>query len=252
MAAARAEMDEIYAGLKEIERRRAVKVDLLLICGDFQALRNEDDYEALAVPHKYREMGSFHRYFSGAAVAPVPTIVIGGNHEASNYMRDLFHGGWLAPNIYYLGAAGVVNFGGLRIAGASGIYKSGDYMRGHHERAPFDRSTLRSVYHVRQLQVFQLAQLARQGAPPLPSNPTVATTRGGGEAEAEKVGGGVVVVEQPPQQQPVDVFMSHDWPRGIYRHGNVAALLKKREPDTKPARAQGDDPPGDASARHGF
>lgn len=36
----------------------------------------------------------------------------------------------LAPNIYYLGAAGSVLVNGLRISGASGIYKSGDYRKG--------------------------------------------------------------------------------------------------------------------------
>jgi hypothetical protein len=31
---------------------------------------------------------------------------VGGNHEASNYLRELFYGGWAAPNIYFLGFAG--------------------------------------------------------------------------------------------------------------------------------------------------
>ena len=50
---------------------------------------------------------------------------MGGNHEASNYLRDLYYGGWVAPNIYYLGASGVINISKnghtLRIAGISGI-----------------------------------------------------------------------------------------------------------------------------------
>ena len=55
------------------------------------------------------------RYYTGAAVAPVLTLFVGGNHEASNYLRELHYGGWVAPNIYYMGSSGVVRFGGLRI-----------------------------------------------------------------------------------------------------------------------------------------
>lgn len=45
----------------------------------------------------------FVRYYSGEKKAPMLTIIIGGNHEASNYMQELPYGGWVAPNIYYLG-----------------------------------------------------------------------------------------------------------------------------------------------------
>ena len=41
-----------------------------------------------------------------------------------------YHGGWLAPNIYFLGHAGCVQVNGIRIAGMSGIYKAGDYRLG--------------------------------------------------------------------------------------------------------------------------
>lgn len=36
----------------------------------------------------------------------------------------------MAPNIYFLGMSGVVNFGGLRIGGLSGIWKKFDYKQG--------------------------------------------------------------------------------------------------------------------------
>ena len=52
---------------------------------------------------------------------------VGGNHEAANHLWELYYGGWVAPNIYYLGAAGVVNFGGVRIAGLSGIFNPRHY-----------------------------------------------------------------------------------------------------------------------------
>lgn len=43
------------------------------------------------------------RYYSGEKKAPVLTIFIGGNHEASNHLQELPYGGWVAPSIYYLG-----------------------------------------------------------------------------------------------------------------------------------------------------
>jgi lariat debranching enzyme len=55
------------------------------------------------------------------------TRPVGGNHEAPNYLWELYHGGWAAPNIYFLGYAGVVRFGGLRIGGLSGIFNEPHY-----------------------------------------------------------------------------------------------------------------------------
>ena len=48
-------------------------------------------------------MITFYKYYSGEKKAPVLTICIGGNHEASNHMQELPYGGWVAPNIFYLG-----------------------------------------------------------------------------------------------------------------------------------------------------
>ena len=54
---------------------------------------------------------------------------VGGNHEATNHLWELYYGGWVAPNIYYLGHAGVINIGGIRIAGLSGIFSRHDYRK---------------------------------------------------------------------------------------------------------------------------
>lgn len=164
-------------------------VDLLLIGGDFQAVRNEKDLLSMNVPAKYREMYDFHKYYSGEATAPYLTIIIGGNHESSGYMQELYYGGWLAPNIYYLGAAGVVNYKGLRIGGISGIYNERSYKTGHHERLPYDNSTIRSVYHLRAHDVMK-ASLIDNG---------------------------------------IDIFMSHDWPAGIEHYGNTKKLLDQKK-----------------------
>ncbi|XP_050526896.1 uncharacterized protein LOC126897389 [Daktulosphaira vitifoliae] len=183
---AHGELERVYGTLAEVERRTGVRTDLLVCCGDFQAARDARDMESMAVPPKYRRMGSFYKYYTGELVAPVLTLFIGGNHEASAHLQELSYGGWAAPGIYYLGTAGVVNVGGVRIAGLSGIYKGGDYARGRHERPPYDERTKRSVYHVRQLDVFRLKQL----------------------------------------REPVDVMLSHDWPQGIEQHGDLGQLLR--------------------------
>lgn len=193
------ELDNIYASISKAEQQGNFKTDLLLLCGDMQALRNRADLECLAVPQKYRQMGDFHRYYSGEKVAPVLTLVVGGNHEASNYMFELFHGGWLAPNIYFLGEAGVVDVdvgGGegsetLRIAGASGIYKSHDYHLGRFERMPLRNRELKSVYHTRKFDIWRLKLLAASETRP-------------------------------------DIVMSHDWPNTIEQHGDTAALIKRK------------------------
>lgn len=87
------------------------------------------------------------------------TLVVGGNHEASNFLQSLAYGGWLAPNIYYVGYASVLKFGSLRLGALSGIYKGGDYMKGHYERPPYDQSSMRSAYHVRNAEAFRLKQV---------------------------------------------------------------------------------------------
>ncbi|EFJ51350.1 hypothetical protein VOLCADRAFT_73407, partial [Volvox carteri f. nagariensis] len=68
------ELDKIYATLQLLEQREGKKIDLLICCGDFQAVRNLDDLETMACPPKYRSMQSFYKYYSGERVAPVPTI----------------------------------------------------------------------------------------------------------------------------------------------------------------------------------
>ncbi|KAJ0005428.1 hypothetical protein NQD34_015322 [Periophthalmus magnuspinnatus] len=209
------ELDKIYETIAYLEQKEGIKVELLLCCGDFQAVRNEGDMKCMAIPPKYRKMQTFYklvvslkytklttvhfeekikkcyycRYYSGEKKAPVLTIFIGGNHEASNHLQELPYGGWVAPNIYYLGYAGVVRYKGIRIGGASGIFKSYDYRKGHFEYPPYDPETLRSVYHIRNIDVFKLKQI----------------------------------------QMPMDIFMSHDWPLGIYHYGDTESLLKKKK-----------------------
>ena len=193
-------------------------VDVLLCCGDVQTLRNVHDFHSLAVPAKYKTMGDFHAYYSGQKVAPILTIMIGGNHEASNYLQELHYGGWVAPNIYYLGAAGVVNLcktrkgendgdedvvSVLRIAGISGIYKSNHFTLGRYEMPPYDNDSLRSVYHTREVDVRRMRAMVSSSA----SSKSSTTT---------------------PPRRTLDIMITHDWPRGIAHHGNVSQLLQQK------------------------
>ncbi|KYM98349.1 Lariat debranching enzyme, partial [Cyphomyrmex costatus] len=190
---AHGELDIIYETIQEIEKIDGRMIDLLICCGDFQATRNLSDLKCMAVSDKYKDMCTFYKYYSGEKEAPILTIFIGGNHEASNYLQELPYGGWVAPNIYYLGYAGVIQVAGIRIAGLSGIYKSRHWMQGHYEKPPYTDSTIRSVYHIRNLEVFRLKQ-----------------------------------VFYFQLSGKIDIFLLHDWPAGITKYGDEDTLLKQK------------------------
>ncbi|KAI5863580.1 lariat debranching enzyme, C-terminal domain-containing protein [Durotheca rogersii] len=178
-------LDAIYSSTRiACEKRGWPNVDLLIIAGDFQAARNAGDLLAMSVPSKYRRLGDFQAYYRGDKTAPYLTIFIGGNHEASSHLLELFYGGWVAPNMYYLGAANILRFGPLRIAGLSGTYNEPDYNLTHHERLPFLGRDVKSVYHVREIDVRKL----------------------------------LLVREQ------IDIGLSHDWPQGIEYLGDTEWL----------------------------
>lgn len=153
-----------------------------------QAVRNASDLTVMSCPVKYREIGDFHSYYSGAMVAPYLTIFVGGNHEASSHLWELFYGGWVAPNIYYMGAANVLRLGGVRIAGMSGIWKGYNFRKPHHERLPYNQDDVKTFYHVREYDIRKLLQLRTQ----------------------------------------VDIGISHDWPRAIEKHGDQRALFRAK------------------------
>jgi len=132
-----------------------------------KSLRTKEDLDALECPQKYKTMGQFHRYFTQEKRAPILTLFVGGNHEASNLLRDLYYGGWVAENIYYLGASGIVKVKKgedvITVGGISGIDKHYDYLKGYNERFPYvnDHDGLRSIYHIRQFEVQKLKMVGK-------------------------------------------------------------------------------------------
>ena len=181
------ELHSIYKSVfKSCQAKGWDGVDVLIIGGDFQACRNNHDMNWMAVPLKFRKIHDFHEYYSGRRTAPCLTLFIGGNHEASNHLQELYYGGWAAPNIYYMGAANVVNLGGVRIAGMSGIWKGYDYRKPHCHLDTLRPDDARGVYHTREIDIRKLLLLRSQ----------------------------------------IDVGLSHDWPQGIERDGNLDRLFK--------------------------
>jgi len=54
-------LDDIYDEIARMEQNKSFKIDLLLVCGDFEAVRSHSDLQCMAVPNKYKELGSFHK-----------------------------------------------------------------------------------------------------------------------------------------------------------------------------------------------
>ena len=55
------ELDKIYETVQHLEQSNNITIDLLLICGDFQAVRNREDLECMAVPQKYQQLNTFYK-----------------------------------------------------------------------------------------------------------------------------------------------------------------------------------------------
>lgn len=177
-----------HGELNSIYNRLPPAIDLLIITGDFQALRNLTDLKCMSVPDKYKKMGHFYQYYQGIKKAPVLTIFIGGNHESSSYLQELKYGGWVAPNIYYLGEFGVVWYRGLRIGGISGIFNDISFTKNPRECLPYNESEIRSVFHVKPKTYVKMMLMK--------------------------------------DHQTMDIGLSHDWPQYIYNYGDLEQLVR--------------------------
>jgi lariat debranching enzyme len=159
------------------------------VADSIEAIRSAADLTVMSVPAKYRKLGDFHEYYSGVRVARCLAIFVGGNHESSSYLRELYFGGWVAPNIYYMGAANVVRLGPLPIAGISGIWSGSHYRMPHTERLPFSRDDKKSFYHTRDIDIRKLLQVHTQ----------------------------------------VDIGIIHDWPRTIEKYRGHGTLFNMKQ-----------------------
>ena len=180
-------MEKMYEDIQKYEKEKNIKIDLVLCTGDFECMRNENDLKFLSCPEKYREMGSFYKYYNSKLKAPYLTIFIGGNHESSNYLEQNYYGGYVAENIYYLGRAGVINVKGIRIGGVSGIFNKFDYFRGHFEKDEKDiKGDKKSIFHLREFEIAKISHIKNK----------------------------------------IDIFMTHDWPTNLIDEKDQKKVFK--------------------------
>ena len=59
-------LDKMYSDLLNWQNtNNGEKIDLVICCGDFQSLRDEQDMDAMSVPDKYKILGEFWKYYTG-------------------------------------------------------------------------------------------------------------------------------------------------------------------------------------------
>jgi lariat debranching enzyme len=163
-------------------------IDLIIVTGDAQTMRNDDDLHSFHCPLKYRKLGTFYKLLNGELTPPCLILVIGGNHEACDFLHVLPFGGWLAPGVFFLGRAASLRFGTLTITGLSGIFNDEDFWRPVDESFPLRSvSEILSAVHYRCFSFFQLMALSG-----------------------------------------TDLMLSHDWPSGVAAcHGGAFLRTRK-------------------------
>ncbi|ELP84335.1 lariat debranching enzyme, putative, partial [Entamoeba invadens IP1] len=180
------QLQKMYEAVHVHEEATGKKVSFLICCGDFQSLRTEADFDFFKSNVSHRDLCDFHLYHEKKLTAPILTIFVGGNHEASNVLLNAFYGGYLAPNIYYMGFVGLVKLFGLRILGVSGIFKFYDVNKPFYY--PPERRDLITMFHSKNFQIEMSKKLQAKS--------------------------------------PIDVVFSHDWPQGIVMKGDYQQLYK--------------------------
>jgi lariat debranching enzyme len=110
----------VEAWMDALEAARGRPVDLVLAVGDVEAFRRPDDHRRKAA--KRAMPAEFAEYADGHQRMKRPLYFIGGNNEDFEALHDTPEGVELAPNVHYLGRAGLRELKGLRIAYLSGIH----------------------------------------------------------------------------------------------------------------------------------
>jgi lariat debranching enzyme len=130
--------DLMYQKVLDHERDTGETVEVVLQVGDFETIRDEGDFEHYYAPSQFHHVSDFAGYCSGEKQAPCLTVFIGGNHENWGFLKDYSEGGFVAPDIYYLGRSGVLEVKGKTIAGITGVFKNNRYKEPKPEHPCYD------------------------------------------------------------------------------------------------------------------
>ena len=106
--------------LEALEAAHGRPVDLVLAVGDVEAFRRPDDHRRKAA--KRTMPAEFAEYADGSRRVRRPLYFIGGNNEDFEALHDAPQGFELAPDVHYLGRAGLRELFGLRVGYLSGIH----------------------------------------------------------------------------------------------------------------------------------
>lgn len=106
--------------LEALEAAHGRPVDVVLAVGDVEAFRRPDDHRRKAA--KRTMPAEFAEYADGSRRVRRPLYFIGGNNEDFEALHDAPEGFELAPDVHYLGRAGLRELYGLRVGYLSGIH----------------------------------------------------------------------------------------------------------------------------------
>jgi lariat debranching enzyme len=110
----------VESWLDALAAARGREVDLVLAVGDVEAFRVADDHRRKTT--KRLMPAEFAEYADGVRTMKRPLYFIAGNNEDFEALHDTPEGLQLAPNVHYLGRAGVKELHGLRVGYLSGIH----------------------------------------------------------------------------------------------------------------------------------
>ncbi len=110
----------VESWLDALAEARGREVDLVLAVGDVEAFRVADDHRRKTT--KRLMPAEFAEYADGVRTMKRPLYFIAGNNEDFEALHDTPEGLQLAPNVHYLGRAGVKELHGLRVGYLSGIH----------------------------------------------------------------------------------------------------------------------------------